>query len=155
ALAARYSATHAVRHAVTAASARFAELAVSQVALAMGFSKLPPDRSFASIDAEEVARIEEAGGHAQLHVARDILPNPFRPVPLLPTSLPASVLLLAQAAYDERLLPSGRLDSARFAVLSDSLEEAGCSDADILSHLRSAVPHVRGCWALDRILGKV
>jgi hypothetical protein len=61
---------------------------------------------------------------------------------------------LAVMAYAERVLPSGNLDLARLAVLSDALEEAGCTDADILAHLRSPGPHVRGCWALDLILGK-
>ncbi len=59
---------------------------------------------------------------------------------------------LAEIAYQERLLPSGHLDPARLAVLSDALEEAGCTDAEILSHLRSRGPHVRGCWALDLVL---
>jgi hypothetical protein len=61
---------------------------------------------------------------------------------------------LAKAAYQERRMLSGHLDPARLAVLSDALEEAGCTDAEILSHLRSPGPHVRGCWALDLILGK-
>ena len=39
-------------------------------------------------------------------------------------------------------------------VLADALEEAGCTDADIISHLRDPGPHVRGCWALDLVLGK-
>jgi hypothetical protein len=61
---------------------------------------------------------------------------------------------LAEAAYEERQLPSGHLDPARLSVLSDALEEAGCADTDILTHLRSPGPHVRGCWAVDLILGK-
>lgn len=61
---------------------------------------------------------------------------------------------LASLAYEHPVLPSGHLDSARLAVLSDALEEAGCDDAEILSHLRSPGPHVRGCWALDLVLGK-
>jgi hypothetical protein len=61
---------------------------------------------------------------------------------------------LAQAAYEERSLPSGELDTARLAVLADALEEAGCADAAILSHLRGPGPHVRGCWAVDLLLGK-
>ena len=52
--------------------------------------------------------------------------------------LTPTVIALAQAAYDERLMPSGELDPARLAVLSDALEEAGCDDAGILNHLRSA-----------------
>jgi hypothetical protein len=66
----------------------------------------------------------------------------------------AVALPLAQAAYEERQLPSGHLDSARLAILSDALEEAGCADAGILSHLRSTKAHVRGCWALDLVLKK-
>lgn len=61
---------------------------------------------------------------------------------------------LARATYTERLLPSGELDPAHLAVLADALEDAGCSDATILSHLRSASPHYRGCWVIDLLLGK-
>jgi hypothetical protein len=42
----------------------------------------------------------------------------------------------------------------RLPVLADALEEAGCTDADILSHLRGPGPHVRGCWVVDLLLGK-
>jgi hypothetical protein len=62
------------------------------------------------------------------------------------------VLKLAQAAYDDRRLPSGLLDNTRLAVLSDALEEADCIEADILCHLRGSGPHVRGCWVVDLIL---
>jgi hypothetical protein len=31
---------------------------------------------------------------------------------------------------------------------------AGCSDAEMLGHLRGPGPHIRGCWLLDSILGK-
>ena len=64
------------------------------------------------------------------------------------------VMRLAQAAYYERSLPDGTLDSARLAILADALQEAGCTDEEILAHLLSPGPHVRGCWALDCILGK-
>jgi hypothetical protein len=50
--------------------------------------------------------------------------------------------------------PQGTLDPARLAVLADALEEAGCTDPDILSHLRGTGPHVRGCWVIDLLLGK-
>jgi hypothetical protein len=63
------------------------------------------------------------------------------------------VVALAQAAYDHRTLPSG-LDRTTLAVLADALEEAGCTDPDLLIHLRGPGPHVRGCWALDLLLGK-
>jgi hypothetical protein len=53
-----------------------------------------------------------------------------------PAHRTAGLLALAQAAYDERELPSGHLDQARLAVLADALEEAGCGDA----RSESAVP---------------
>jgi hypothetical protein len=59
---------------------------------------------------------------------------------------------LARPVRNERELPSGHLDPARLAVLADMLEEAGCTDADLLGHLRGPGPHVRGCWPLDLLL---
>jgi hypothetical protein len=67
--------------------------------------------------------------------------------------LTRSVASLAEAAYEHRDLPSGHLEPARLAVLSDALEEAGVT-GEILDHLRSTGPHVRGCWAVDLILAK-
>jgi hypothetical protein len=61
---------------------------------------------------------------------------------------------LAQAAYDDRRLPSGVLDPARLTVLADALEDAGCADAAILAHCRRPGEHVRGCWVVDLLLGK-
>ena len=60
----------------------------------------------------------------------------------------------ARAAYDERRVPEGTLDSDRLAQLAKAIQEAGCTNEDILSHLRDAGPHYRGCWVVDRILGK-
>lgn len=85
-----------------------------------------------------------------------------------------TVLFLAQAAY------AGDWDT--LFVLADALEEAGCPaeacERDpshrrtrcehttcaecestivphpLLAHLRGPGPHVRGCWALDLVLGK-
>jgi hypothetical protein len=37
---------------------------------------------------------------------------------------------------------------------ADALEDAGCTDSDLLGHLRSPGPHVRGCWTVDLVLGK-
>lgn len=97
----------------------------------------------------------------------EIFGNPFRPLPpkrgkkkweQMWRSLLAwndgTVVRLAQAAYEERLLPEGTLDNSRLAVLADALEEAGCTDGDILAHLRGLGPHVRGCWPVDLCLGK-
>ena len=91
---------------------------------------------------------------AQALVLRCIFGNPFRPVTVSPALQAPQVVALAHAAYDERDLPSGHLDPARLAVLGDALEDAGCTDADLLGHLRGQGPHVRGCWVVDLLLGK-
>ncbi len=94
----------------------------------------------------------------QIGLLRDIFGNPFRPVPFVAPAWLAwndgTLPQLARAAYEERQLPKGTLDHARLAVLADALEEAGCADADLIGHLRGPGPHVRGCWALDLVLGK-
>jgi hypothetical protein len=85
---------------------------------------------------------------------RESVGNPFRLVTINPTWLTPTVTALATAAYEERNLPSGKLDTARLAVLADALEEAGCDNPEILTHLRSPSLHVRGCWAVDLLLAK-
>src|SRR5262249_34968581 len=91
---------------------------------------------------------------AQILLLRDLLGNPFRPPDIDPVWRSRSVLSLAGSAYEEHSLPSGELDPVRLAVLADALEEAGCTDGDILTHLRSPGPHVRGCWAVDLCLSR-
>jgi hypothetical protein len=106
---------------------------------------------------EEFTDAQRTEQRAQTMLLRDIFGNPFHPVTLDPTVLTwndATVVRLAQAAYEERHMPAGTLDSDRLAVLTDALEEAGCSNPDILGHLRGPGPHVRGCWPVDLLLGK-
>jgi hypothetical protein len=90
-------------------------------------------------------------------IIREIIGNPSRPVAVEPSWLAwrdRAVVKMAQAAYEDRLLPSGQLDAARLSILADALEDAGCSDTDLLGHLRGPGPHVRGCWVVDLLLGK-
>jgi hypothetical protein len=54
---------------------------------------------------------------------------------------------LARAIYEERAFD-------RLPILADALEDAGCSEEALLSHLRGPGPHVAGCWAVDLLLGK-
>jgi hypothetical protein len=98
----------------------------------------------------------EAGpeGKAQGGLLVEIHGNPLWPVAPDPRWRTEQVVRLAQAAYDHRLLPGGELEADRLAVLADALEEAGCTDWDVLTHLRRPGPHVRGCWALELLLGK-
>jgi hypothetical protein len=88
---------------------------------------------------------------------RCIFGNPFHPVGADPAWLAwngGTVGRLAEAAYEERALPSGHLDAARLGVLADALEEAVCADNELLGHLRAQGPHVRGCFAVDLLLGR-
>lgn len=89
---------------------------------------------------------------------RDLFGDPFRPQPPLDPAWPrwhdGTVVRLAQAAYEQRSLPNGRLDYSRLAVLADALEEAGCQNDEVLRHLREQEGHWRGCWVLDSLLGK-
>jgi hypothetical protein len=91
--------------------------------------------------ADNIARVaawasEKRDGFERMHrveaaLIRDIFKNPYRSVPRAPAVLTwndATVVRLAQAAYDERQLPEGTLDNGRLAVLADALEEAGCQD---------------------------
>src|SRR5262249_39641951 len=97
---------------------------------------------------------QAAGQQPQAALLRDLFGNPFRPVTLDPGWQTPQVVALAQDAYDNRTLPAGMLDAARLAVLADALEEAGCTDAGIVGHLRGPGPHYRGCWVVDMLLGK-
>jgi hypothetical protein len=47
------------------------------------------------------------------------------------------------------------LDPARLALLAEVLEEAGCTGADILGHIRGPGPHWRGCWAVDLLMSRI
>jgi hypothetical protein len=85
---------------------------------------------------------------AQITLLHDIVgPLPFRPVSLNRTWLTLDVVMMSQAIYEERTFD-------RLPALADALEAAGCRDAEVLRHLREPGTHVRGCWALDAVLGK-
>ena len=101
----------------------------------------------------EATRVPGQERRHQCALLRDLF-NPFRPVTPEPAWSTPQVVALAQAAYEQRELPAGTLDLARLAVVADALEDAGCDQADLLAHLRGPGPHVRGCWAVDLILGK-
>jgi hypothetical protein len=98
----------------------------------------------------------EAG--EQCRLVRDLFVNPLSPLPAVEKGWLAwnagTVRRLAEAAYQERQLPQGTLDGGRLSILADALEEAGCTDANVLGHLRWPGPHWRDCWALDVILAR-
>jgi hypothetical protein len=78
---------------------------------------------------------------------RCIFGNPFRPITINQTWLSSTVQNLADSIYTDRAFD-------RMLILGDALEDAGCTSQEILDHCRSGGEHVRGCWALDLVLGK-
>jgi hypothetical protein len=86
----------------------------------------------------------------QCRLILDIFGNPFRPASLNAAWLAwnhGTVSKLAQSVYEERTFD-------RLPILADALEEAGCTNPDILQHCRQPGEHVRGCWLVDLLLKK-
>jgi hypothetical protein len=77
----------------------------------------------------------------------DVFGNPFRPVAVDPAWLTSTVVALARQMYESR-------DFSALPILADALQDAGCCNEDVLDHCRGPRPHVRGCWAVDLVLGK-
>jgi hypothetical protein len=135
-----YAAANAAEAAVAAvADSRHGHSACGSAALAVGYANAIGDAADPQAQAEEQAVL--------CHLIRDISGNPFRLAPVDSSWLTPAVVGLAQGIYDERAFD-------RLPVLADALEEAGCHDLDILAHCRQPGEHVRGCWAVDLLLGK-
>jgi hypothetical protein len=83
----------------------------------------------------------------QVYLLRDIFGNPFRRVTVEPARRTANVTGLAEAIYAERAFD-------RLPILADALEDAGCTNVEVLDHCRQPGEHVRGCWVVDLLLGK-
>jgi hypothetical protein len=91
-----------------------------------------------------------AGSPIDVSLVRCVFGNPFRSPKLDRGWLTwhgGLLVSMARRMYDGR-------DFAAMPVLADALEEAGCTDPDMLSHCRSGGGHVRGCWLIDLLLDK-
>jgi hypothetical protein len=97
-------------------------------------------------------------GPALANLLRDVFGDTFRAPPALPPCVSTwnggIVLRLAEAVYEDRVLRAGTFRADRVAVLADALEEAGCQEASVLTHLRDQGSHWRGCWVVDWLLAK-
>ena len=111
-----------------------------------------------AIAARNAARSAQAGAKAligsdaeellaQAKLVREIFGNPCSLVTVDPAWLTPAVVELAQTIYDERAFD-------RMTKLGVALEKLGCCAEEILSHCRRPAVHVRGCYALDVLLGK-
>jgi hypothetical protein len=78
---------------------------------------------------------------------RCIFGNPFRCTAFDPRLRTETAVALATGIYADRAFD-------RLPILADALEDAGCDAVELLAHLRGPGPHVRGCWAVDLVLGK-
>lgn len=97
--------------------------------------------------------IREAKLKPQAGVLRDVLGNPFLPAWSDAAWMTRTVSSVAKAAYEECALSAGTLDPIRLSILADAMEEAGAPD-QLVTHLRSTGPHVRGCRVVDLCLGR-
>jgi hypothetical protein len=91
--------------------------------------------------------IVAAADAAVRRLLHDLFGNPFRPVKVDRTWLTRNDGLVGKMAHIIR-------QEARFEdlpILADALEDAGCTEPEILAHCRAAGLHFPGCWVLDRL----
>lgn len=86
----------------------------------------------------------------QSHILLDLFGNPFRSVNVEQSWLKwndHTVVRLAQGMYQD-------CSFDRLPILADALEDAGCTDRDILIHCRQGGNHAKGCWVIDLLTGR-
>jgi hypothetical protein len=111
--------------------------------------------AFATFDLAEADlyvyhELETGGAPAPLmcRLLDEIFGNPFRSLAFDLAWRTDTAVALAKQMYDTR-------DFTPMPILADALQDAGCENADVLSHCRDPHQvHVRGCWVADLVLGK-
>lgn len=78
------------------------------------------------------------------HLVREVFGNPFRG---------CSIREITPEIYQMALSVYCTLDWEVLPILADALEDTGTTGL-VLEHLHTAGPHVRGCWAIELILGQ-
>ena len=82
-------------------------------------------------------------------LVREVFGHPFRPIMVDPRWLlwnNGTIPAIARGIYGERAFD-------RMPILADALEESGCPATELIGHCRQLNGHVRGCWAIDAVLG--
>jgi hypothetical protein len=128
--------------------AKWAARDAAQAAALTAEKRIDPVRVAAQVRAAVTATPDKPNDQRSLLGC--VFGNPFRSIAIDPTILRwnnGTIPKLAQAIYDERAFD-------RLPVLADALEDAGCTSEELLSHCRAGGEHMRGCWAVDLLLGK-
>ena len=85
----------------------------------------------------------------QARLLQELFGNPFQPSACDELWLTTDVLAIAKGIYQDRAFD-------RMPILADALQDAGCSTEVVLNHCRAERhEHVRGCWVIDMLLGKI
>ena len=99
-------------------------------------------------------RRDRAARKQLARLLREVVGNPFTPPRFEPAWRTGTAVELARGVFE-----SGAWD--RMPILADALLDADCDEEAVLRHLRGtelgvkeAVPHVRGCWVIELVLGR-
>jgi hypothetical protein len=86
----------------------------------------------------------------QCDLLRDLFGNPFRPVRMPQSWLRTTgrqAVEVARTIYEDRSFDE-------LGILADALVDADCPCDDLVRHCRDSAPHGRGCWVVDRLIGR-
>ena len=87
----------------------------------------------------------------QASLLREIFGNPFRPSIIDPAWWQwddGCIANMVLSAYKEECWDT-------LPIIADALEDAGCTSQPLLEHLRTPGCHVKGCWAVDALVGRI
>jgi hypothetical protein len=121
----------------------------SAVAQAVGILALMTARDY-PVNRDVRLTAEARERERQCRLLREIVGNPFRPVSADPSWLSwreGTIPIIAEGIYEERAFD-------RLPILADALEDAGCTNEDVLNHCREPGEHTRGCWVVDLLTGR-
>lgn len=110
-------------------------------------------------------RTDEAslnGPERLCELMRELVGNPFRGWSISPPWLAPGIRVAPDGASVALSVAAmelaGEIDRGRrfdlMPILADELEASGCTDPALLHHCRLGTRHLRGCWAVDLVLGR-